>query len=192
MKKIEELEKLLVVVDMVNGFIKKGAMADEYINHITPKLTNLIDKVISEEEGLAFIKDTHYEDSTEFKKFPVHCVKGSGEEELIDELKDYEKSALVYEKNSTSTMFAKNFLNDIDAMKKLREVIITGCCTDICVTNLAIPLTNYFDENNRNIDVIVRSDLVETYDAPYHNREEYNEMSLKLMKQAGIKVMEEK
>ena len=192
MKKIEELERLLVVVDMVNGFIKKGAMADEYINHITPKLTNLIDKVISEEEGLAFIKDTHYEDSTEFKKFPVHCVKGSGEEELIDELKDYEKSALVYEKNSTSTMFAKNFLNDIDAMKKLREVIITGCCTDICVMNLAIPLTNYFDENNRNIDVIVRSDLVETYDAPYHNREEYNEMSLKLMKQAGIKVMEEK
>lgn len=188
MKKKEELEKLLVVVDMVNGFIKKGAMADPYINHITPKLIKLIEKTLNEKEGVAFIKDTHNINSSEFNKFPVHCVKGSGEEELIDELKPYENDSLSYEKNSTSTIFAKNFLKDIDAMKKLREVIITGCCTDICVLNLAIPLTNYFDENDKKIDVIVRSDLVETYNSESHNREEYNEMSLKLMRQAGIKI----
>ena len=191
MKRKEELERLLVVVDMVNGFIKKGAMADPYINHITPKLINLIEKTLNEEEGIAFIKDTHNINSSEFKKFPVHCVKGSGEEEVIDELKPYEKDAFSYEKNSTSTVFAKNFLKDIDAMKKLKEVIITGCCTDICVLNLAIPLTNYFDENDKNINVVVRSDLIETYNSETHNRDEYNEMSLKLMRQAGIEVREE-
>lgn len=191
MKRKEELERLLVVVDMVNGFIKKGAMADPYINHITPKLINLIEKTLNKEEGVAFIKDTHNINSSEFKKFPVHCVKGSGEEEVIDELKPYEKKSLSYEKNSTSTVFAKDFLKDIDAMKKLREVIITGCCTDICVLNLAIPLTNYFDENDKNINVVVRSDLIETYNSESHNREEYNEMSLKLMRQAGIEVREE-
>lgn len=191
MKRKEELERLLVVVDMVNGFIKKGAMADPYINHITPKLINLIEKTLNEEEGVAFIKDTHNINSSEFKKFPVHCVKGSGEEEVIDELKPYEKTSLSYEKNSTSTVFAKNFLKDIDAMKKLKEVIITGCCTDICVLNLAIPLTNYFDENDKNINVVVRSDLIETYNSETHNRNEYNEMSLKLMRQAGIEVREE-
>jgi len=191
MKRKEELERLLVVVDMVNGFIKKGAMADPYINHITPKLINLIEKTLNEEEGIAFIKDTHNINSSEFKKFSVHCVKGSGEEEVIDELKPYEKDAFSYEKNSTSTVFAKNFLKDIDAMKKLKEVIITGCCTDICVLNLAIPLTNYFDENDKNINVVVRSDLIETYNSETHNRNEYNEMSLKLMRQAGIEVREE-
>ena len=108
---------------------------------------------------------------------------------MIDELKPYEENALVYEKNSTSTMFANNFINDLEKMKKLREVIITGCCTDICVLNLAIPLTNYYDQNNKNVDVIVRSDLVETYGAPNHDRDEYNEMSFKLMRQAGIKVL---
>ena len=85
-------------------------------------------------------------------------------------------------------MFAKGFISDLEKMKKLREVIITGCCTDICVLNLAIPLTNYFDQEDREIDVTVIEDGVETYDAPNHNREEYNEMSLKLMKQAGINI----
>ena len=67
MKRKEEIEKLLVVVDMVNGFIKEGNMADPYINHITPRIINLVEKVIEEEEGLAFVKDTHEKDSTEFK-----------------------------------------------------------------------------------------------------------------------------
>lgn len=192
MKRKEELQKLLVVVDMINGFIKKGAMADPYINHITPNLIREVEGTLSEDEGVVFIKDTHDMNSTEFKKFPPHCVKGSGEEELIDELKPYEKEALTYEKNSTSTIFAKNFLNDIEKMKMLRKVIVTGCCTDICVLNLVIPLINYFDEHNKDVDIVVRSDLVETYDSPSHNREEYNGMALKLMKQAGAKIMEER
>lgn len=192
MKRKEELQKLLVVVDMINGFIKKGAMADPYINHITPNLIREVEGTLSEDEGVVFIKDTHDMNSTEFKKFPPHCVKGSGEEELIDELKPYEKEALTYGKNSTSTIFAKNFLNDIEKMKMLRKVIVTGCCTDICVLNLVIPLINYFDEHNKDVDIVVRSDLVETYDSPSHNREEYNSMALKLMKQAGAKIMEER
>lgn len=188
MKRKEELEKLLVIVDMVNGFIKEGNMADPYINHITPRIINLVETAISENEGVAFIKDTHEPTSKEFKKFPIHCLKGTSESELIEELKEYEKYGLSYEKNSTSTMFAKGFMSDLEKMKKLREVIITGCCTDICVLNLAIPLTNYFDQEDREIAVTVISDGIETYDSPNHNREEYNEMSLKLMKQAGINI----
>lgn len=188
MKRLEDLEKLHVVVDMVNGFIREGAMASANIEHIIPRIKTLIDKAIENGDGVAFIKDTHKKDSLEFKKFPEHCVKGTAEAELVDELKPYEEGALVYEKNSTSTMFAPGFMKDIDAMKKLREVIITGCCTDICVLNLAIPLTNYFDQNDRDVKVTVLEDAVETYDAPTHEAKEYNEMALKLMRQAGIEV----
>ena len=74
-------------------------------------------------------------------------------------------------------------------MKKLRRIIVTGCCTDICIMNLVIPLINYFDEQNRDVEVVVQTDAVETYNAPNHNREEYNEMALKLMKQAGGKLI---
>ncbi|MCF7627031.1 cysteine hydrolase [Holdemanella sp. SCCA2] len=188
MKKREELTKLLVVVDMVNGFIKEGKMSDKDINHITPRIKSLVESFLSDEEGVAFIKDTHEVNSTEFKKYPPHCLKGTSESELISELSSYEQKSLSYEKNSTSTIFAKNFMRDIERMESLKEVIITGCCTDICVMNLAIPLVNYFDEENRDVRVLVPQNAVETFNSNIHNRDEYNSMALKLMKNQGIGV----
>ena len=188
-KELEELKKLLIIVDMVNGFVKEGNMADPSIAHIIPEQRRLIEQFFKEREGIAFIIDCHEEKCSEFKKFPIHCVKGTSEAELVAELKQYEKECLVYLKNSTSAIFAPNFMNDIEKMKKLREVVITGCCTDICVTNLAIPLQNYFDQKDLNVKIIVPTNAVETYDAPYHNREEYNNMAVKFLEQAGIQLV---
>lgn len=42
MKELEKIEKLLINVDMVNGFVKKGAMADSYIEHIIPEHIKLM------------------------------------------------------------------------------------------------------------------------------------------------------
>ena len=38
------MKKLLLVIDMVNGFVKEGALADEYINNITPNIIKLIEE----------------------------------------------------------------------------------------------------------------------------------------------------
>lgn len=186
MKNLEDISKLLICVDMVNGFVKKGPMSDTYIEHIIPENIKLIEQIIHEEEGIAIIKDTHKKECKEFNRYPQHCVEGTEEAELIDELKNFEKDAYIYKKNSTSTMYAPRFIEDIDKMKNLKQVIITGCCTDICVLNLAIPLQNYFDQKDRDIEISIPKNAVETYDSPSHNREEYNEMAFKLMKQAGI------
>lgn len=188
-KELKEIRELLIIVDMVNGFVKEGVMADPYIEHIIPEQIRLIKKFLEKNEGLVFVKEAHSEDCAEFKIFPRHCVKGTSEAEIIDELKPFEKDALVYEKNSTSAMFAKNFLRDIDEMINLRNVVITGCCTDICDMNLAIPLKNYFNEYNREVDIYIPENAVETYEAPNHNRDEYNEMAFKLMNQSGIKLV---
>lgn len=189
-EKLENVKKLLIVVDMVNGFVREGVMASQNIEHIVPVVTNLVNKFTIDDGSLvAFIKDTHSEFAREFKKFPKHCVRGTREAENIDELKKYENISLVYEKNSTCAIFAKGFLDDINKMKKLKEIVICGCCTDICVINLAIPLDNYFDEFNKDIDIIISEDSVETYDSENHNAKEYNEMAFKLMKQSGIKLV---
>ena len=73
-------------------------------------------------------------------------------------------------------------------MINLQEITIIGCCTDICIINLAIPLQNYFDQKDRNILIKVPKNAVETYDSPTHNRDEYNEIAFKLMEQASIKL----
>lgn len=188
-KELEELKKLLIVVDMVNGFVKEGNMADPYIAHIIPEQKRLIEQFLKEREGIAFIKDCHEEGCSEFKRFPIHCVKGTYEAELVDELKQYEKEGLIYPKNSTSAIFAPNFMSDIEKMKKLKEIVITGCCTDICDMNLAIPLQNYFDQKDLDVDIIIPTNAVETYNAPYHKREEYNNMAFKFLEQSGIKLV---
>jgi len=188
-EKMKDLEKILINVDMVNGFVKKGAMADKYIEHIIPEQIRLMEQMNNEKEAIIIIKDCHKENCMEFKKYPKHCIENTEESELVEELKNFEKDALIYKKNSTSTMYAPNFLEDISKMDNLKEVVIVGCCTDICVLNLAIPLQNYFDQNDKEIKIIVPKNAVETYNSPEHNREEYNEISFKLMKQAGINVI---
>ena len=77
-------------------------------------------------------------------------------------LKVFEEKAITFKKNSTSAMFAKGFMEYINSKQGLEDITIVGCCTDICVLNLAIPLKNYFNEQNIDTNVIVMEDLVET------------------------------
>jgi len=182
MKELNKVTKLFINVDMVNGFVKMGAMADSYIEHIIPEQIRLMEQIQKEGEIIAIVKDTHQENCKEFNRFPAHCVKGTKESELVEELKPFEKEALVYEKNSTSTIYAPHFLEDVEQMEKLKEVIIVGCCTDICILNLAIPLQNYFDQKDRDVRITIPKNAVETYNSPFHKRDEYNQMAFKLMR----------
>jgi len=188
-KELQEIKELLIVVDMVNGFIKEGALANKDAMHIVPKQIELIEKFIERKQGILFVKDTHTEDSIEFQSFPPHCLKGSFEANLIDELKKYEKDGLSIEKNSTSFIFAEGFLKLIDEMKNLKRVIGVGVCSDICIPNGFIPLKNYFNQNNKDIEIIVPIDSVETFNSPTHNKEEYSSASTLLMAQSGIKLV---
>ncbi len=191
MKDLEKVKQILINVDMVNGFVNIGAMHDDYIRHTIPIQIKLMEEFETDEEKLnVIIKDTHKENCREFKRYPVHCVENTEESELVDELKRFEnENAIVFKKNSTSTIYAEGFLDMIDALRNLEKVVIVGCCTDICILNLAIPLQNYFDQKDRDIKITISKETVETYDAPGHSREEYNLMAFKLMSQAGIEIV---
>lgn len=187
MKDLSKIEKMALVIDMVNGFVKYGAMHDEKIAHIIPAQKEILSQMQDEKSIIAIVKDTHTKNCMEFKCYPEHCVKGTGEEELVSELSEFEnEDSLVYEKNSTSIMHVPEFIQDINKMTNLKEVVLMGCCTDICVLNAAIPLKTYFNQNDRDINVVIAKNAVETYDAPTHNKDEYNEMAFKLMAQAGV------
>lgn len=192
MKKVElkDIRELLIVVDMVNGFVREGAMADSYIANIIPTIEKMVNKFLSEDgKAVIFIKDNHEEDASEFLRYPKHCVIGTSEAELVHELIPYEEYGYVYSKNSTSAIFAPYFLNDINRMENLERVCVVGCCTDICVNNLVIPLQNYFDQFNKKVEIIVPKDAVETYDGPNHNRNEWNNKAFDFINQSGIKLV---
>ena len=188
---MKNYNKVLYVVDMVKGFVNEGVMHDEYIGHTLEEQIKLIKKFKKENQGVALIKDNHEKECVEFKTFPPHCVIGTSEADLVDELQEFENDSLVYAKNSTSAMFAPNLISDINDMKNLREVVIVGCCTDICILNFVIPLKNYFNQVDKDVKIFVVESATETYNAPTHNRDEYNEIAYKLMKQCGAEIVKD-
>lgn len=180
---VDELTNpMVIVVDMINGFVNEGALADSAINGTVPTIEKLLKTNIPN----LFAVDAHDEDANEFRSFPKHCIKGSKESEIIPELKSYAKE-IVY-KNSTNLAHA---INMEEFVKKADTFIITGCCTDICVMQFALALRTYlnqFDYGEK--EVILVSDAVDTYHIDgVHDAVEYNRMALLMMQQSGIRVV---
>lgn len=187
------IKKLVINIDMINGFLKKGALASPSIMRIVPIQKEILDEALeSSDTGIVFVRDSHSKNATEFKNYPVHCIKNSKESELIDELKKYEKYANTYLKNSTNLIYAPNIMNDLKSLKNLEEVRLMGCLSEVCVKNGAIALKTYFDEINKDADVLVYADAIDTFDAPNHESNKVTLNALKEMENSGVKVLKRK
>lgn len=174
--------KAIFVVDMINGFVKEGALSDIKINEITPNIIKSINKV--GRENTYFIVDSHTNESKEFDDFLSHCLRDTNEAKIIDELLPYVSNDIVY-KNSTNAFHVM----DINKYLKYDNYYVVGCCTDICVISLAISLKTYINENNLAKEVYVVEDACSTFDIVNHSALEYHNMAIKLMMTNGIKIL---
>ena len=90
-------------------------------------------------------------------------------------------------------MFSKNpnfqygFIEMLDRLENLKKVKVCGCCTDICVVNGTLPMMNYFDQNNRGVEVELLEDAISTYDATWHEKNQYTDAAYLLLEQQGAK-----
>lgn len=193
-KNLKVYKGMLIVVDMVNGFVREGVLHDEKITDVIPRQLELIRDAKARGDLIVFIKDTHDEDAVEFKRFgnTKHCVRGTSEAQLVDELRELENDddTISIEKNSTSYMEAPEFREMIGQMDNLERVDVVGCCTDICDFNGTMGLANYFDQNNRDVEINVHTDAVATY--AEEEREVYVNAAYLLMAQQGIQLVKKK
>ena len=185
-KDLSNNKSLLVVVDMVNGFVKQGNMADIKINECTKNIVELIKKNISDKNYLLAFNDNHQLGCNEFNTFPVHCVDNTDESMLIDEIKVYEDSFKIIKKNSTNGFVNKEFLPYFNSLENVNEIVVVGCCTDICVMQFCLAMITYINEYDLPIKVICYKDCMDTYDSDIHSKVEYNQMACTLMSNAGI------
>ena len=185
---------MLIVVDMVNGFVREGVLHDERIADVIPRQLELIKEAKHRGDLIVFVKDTHDIDAIEFKRFgnTKHCVRGTSEAELVDEFREFENDddTISIEKNSTSFMEAVEFRKLLSEMINLRRVDVVGCCTDICDFNGTMGMANYFDQHNRDVEINVHTDAVATY--AEEDRKNYVDASYLLMKQQGIQLVKKK
>lgn len=193
-KNLKVYETALIVVDMVNGFVNEGVLHDKNIRKIVPRQLELLEEAEKKGSLIILVKDTHNKNATEFKRFgnTTHCIQGTSEAELIDELKPFEQkdNVITVEKNSTSLMESPEFRKIVRQAENLKEVNFVGCCTDICVFNGAMGLANYYDEWNRDVTINVHEDAIATYSED--ERGEYIESAKLLMKLQGINLVSKK
>lgn len=180
----------LYVIDMINGFCKEGALSDPKIMKIADPILELIKNI--DPQRITFIADTHKADDLEFKAFPPHCIKGTIEAEIIDELKPYVKMPIL-EKNTTNAFheLIKSKNRHLLEITDTDSYILVGCCTDICVLQFALSLRTWLNAAGQDKRVLIPRNCVETFDSPNHDSIQKNKEACALMQEAGIEIIEQ-
>ena len=177
--------KLLVIVDMVNGFAKEGVLADPKINEVTPNIIKLVKDANSKNIPIVAFKDAHSMDDEEFQYYPPHCLDGTQESELVDELKVYEDSFYVIKKDTTDGFITRKFTG-IAKRIEFDEVEVCGCLTEVCVKNFVMSYIKFNKLNNRKTKIKVVADACATFDSPNHNAKEVHNQALKELQAYGV------
>jgi nicotinamidase/pyrazinamidase len=160
-----------IVVDVLNGFCKFGNLASPRCLAAVPRIREVVEKRKAAGDMLLFLADTHDPNDREFEVFPVHCVRGTPEAEVVDELKPLLKQGTLIRKRRYSGFFETN-LEQVLRQAAPERVTVVGMCTDICVMHTVADL------RNRDYRVFVPSEAVETFDAPGHPGDAVQEFAL--------------
>ena len=122
MENLEKYEKAIYIVDMNNGFVNFGPMANPKYNELVREQVKLINKIRKEEGLVNFILEGHKKDALEFKTYPKHCILGTKEAELIPQLinEQDKENTKTYYKNSINGMLNRNLQDDIKRLKRLK------------------------------------------------------------------------
>lgn len=191
---IDPSKTLVFSIDLNNGFAKNGLMSSNrvkgLINDTKETLFKLANKGI---QVVAYI-DTHTTNSIELESYPLHCLKGTNECEIVDEIKKI-PNLIIKEKNSTNGFIAANPLDNNEMnypnlkqeeLDKIDTFIISGDCTDICIYQFTMTLKNYLNQNNRKANVIIPINLIDTFDSDQHNADFMNIVFANSMLDNGI------
>lgn len=187
LKGLQKEQTALVMVDMVNGFTKEGALSSPRVEGLIPEIATLskaCDKL--QIKKLAFA-DCHTKASPEFDAYPEHCMAGTSEGEIVDELKGIGGYTLI-PKNSTNGFLEEAFQRWLQENEDVNTFIITGGCTNICISHFAITLKTWFNVQNRKVRVIVPINAVETYDLGLHDGDLMHVMALYNMMINGVEL----
>ncbi len=153
----------VVVIDMVRGFLEPGhnLYCGDHSRRIIPKVAGLLQREKEAGSSILFVCDNHEPDDLEFLMFPPHCIKGTAETEVIDELAAFVEPGALVPKNRYSAFFATDLEKRLEDLAP-DKLILCGVCTDICVLHTAS------DARNRDYTVEAPRDCVASFDPAAH------------------------
>ena len=152
---------VVFVVDMLRGFLEGGhnLYCGDHARSVIPKIQRLLENEIALGSKVFYICDNHEPDDLEFDMFPVHCLIGSQESEIIPELLNFPGERI--NKHRYSGFYGTGLDKQLERLDP-DKIIICGVCTDICV------LHTVADARNRDYIVEVHVNAVSTFDMDAH------------------------
>ena len=157
------MSRVLLVVDMLVGFLdqEKPLYCGDDARNIIPFVRDKVEELVQAGEPVIFVADSHAPDDAEFKMFPPHCVAGTDETELIEELRPFRDKGTLVEKTRYNALYNTRLLGLLAELKP--DVIeIVGVCTNICVLYTVEGL------RNRDYSIVVHRDGVASFDKAAH------------------------
>src|SRR3989475_5250625 len=135
------MPNVTIVVDVLNGFCKAGNLASPRCDAAIPRIRAVIEERRGAGDQLIFLADTHDPNDREFEVFPVHCVRGTSEADVVEELQPFLKEATLIRKRRYSGFFETNLDERLTAARP-EQVTVMGVCTDICVLHTGAEMRN--------------------------------------------------
>lgn len=160
-----------IVVDVLNGFCKHGNLASPRCDAVIPAIKQVVEERMRAEDDIIFLADTHDANDREFEIFPVHCVRGTSEAEVVPELQPFLRDSTLIRKRRYSGFFETDLEGRL-MLAKPERVTVVGVCIDICV------LHTVADLRNRDYHAVIPAHAVATFDAPGHPGDEVQRWSL--------------
>jgi nicotinamidase-related amidase len=170
----------VVSQDLLKGFCDVGPLASERAASIVPAAVSVFERAYDlGVRHFLLLQDTHDPDAVEFSAYPPHCIEGTEESEMIDELQELPFSDLftVLPKNSISSNVGTDLEPWLEEHPDIDAFIVVGVCTDICIYHAAIYLrvrANVREQEDAR--VIVPANCVQTYDMPVEAAEQVGAM----------------
>lgn len=155
------MAKALLIIDMLRDFLEQqGVLCIGDSRELIKNVETRLQEWRRQEEPVFYIMDRHLPHDAEFKMFPPHCLAGEWGGEVVDDLAPRPNDFLVYKRR-----YSAFFGTDLDLTLRelgVRELELTGVCTQICVLYTAA------DARMRLYDVTVRKECVASFDEGAH------------------------
>lgn len=125
LKDLQGKQTAIVIIDMVNGFAREGALRSPRVEGLIPEIAGLLKACDELKVAKLAFADCHTKASPEFDAYPAHCMAGTSEGEIVDELKEIGGYTLI-PKNSTNGFLEEKFQKWLKENEHINTFIVTG------------------------------------------------------------------
>ena len=155
--------KALLIIDMLNDFVKPDGVlyCGKKAEEIIPEIEKIKREFKKKGFPVIYLCDAHESQDEEFSAFPPHCIRGSKGAQVIDELTPASDDLVIYKTRFSG--FYRTNLESILRSLGVKELYLTGVCTNICIMDTAA------DAFYRGFKVKIPVKAVADFDEEFHN-----------------------